>query len=81
MVSDIDKRNAVFLVYIAGYGHSGSTLLDMMLGSHTHIESMGEIKHFIQNPSIVAGNSKCACGQYARDCRYWNELTIDEGGG
>jgi hypothetical protein len=31
------------LVYIAGSGHSGSTLLDMCLGGHDQISSLGEV--------------------------------------
>lgn len=31
------------LVYIAGSGHSGSTLLDMCLGGHNQIASLGEV--------------------------------------
>jgi len=36
--------NKIKLIYILGLGHSGSTLLDFILGSHSKFESVGEIK-------------------------------------
>ncbi len=36
------------LVYIAGYGRSGSTLLDTVLSSHPQLEGVGEIKYLFQ---------------------------------
>ena len=31
------------ILYIAGLGHSGSTILDLSLGSHPDITGLGEI--------------------------------------
>ena len=36
------------VIYVVGNGHSGSTLLDLMLGSHSKIESVGELKKLPQ---------------------------------
>lgn len=53
-------------IYIAGRGHSGSTMLDGMLGNASNIESVGE---------LISGmgryDSLCSCGETFRDCQYW----------
>lgn len=55
-------------LYIAGRGHSGSTMLDGMLGNASNIESVGE---------LVSGMGKyealCSCGETFRDCPFWIE--------
>ena len=53
-------------IYISGRGHSGSTMLDAMLGNAADIESVGE---------LVSGMGRydglCSCGATFRDCQYW----------
>jgi hypothetical protein len=53
-------------VYIAGRGHSGSTVVDAMLGNEEGIESVGE---------LVAGmgryDERCSCGRRFAECPYW----------
>lgn len=58
-------------IYICSAGHSGSTLLDLMMGSHSNVESMGEISHLSKN---IALNTQCACGLPVRDCKTWRAV-------
>ena len=58
-------------VYICAAGHSGSTLLDLLLGTHSKIESLGEIS---QLPKEVALNRQCTCRQPVRSCPVWSEV-------
>ncbi|MCK6384177.1 MAG: sulfotransferase [Rhodocyclaceae bacterium] len=58
-------------LYICGAGHSGSTLLDMLLGSHSRIASLGEV---INLPMDLATNSTCTCGQKVCDCELWSAV-------
>lgn len=58
-------------VFVCSAGHSGSTLLDMMLGSHSTAESVGELIHL---PMDMALNNDCACGSAMRDCILWPEV-------
>jgi len=58
-------------VYICSAGHSGSTLLDLVLGSHSRIESLGEISFLPQNLAI---NLKCSCGKPVRECEVWKAI-------
>jgi hypothetical protein len=57
--------------YISSAGHSGSTLLDMMLGSHPRCESVGELIHL---PMDMALNSNCGCGQSMQNCSVWPQV-------
>lgn len=56
-------------LYICGAGHSGSTLLDMLLGSHSQIASLGEV---INLPMDWATNNRCTCGANVRECALWS---------
>jgi hypothetical protein len=55
-------------VYICSHRHSGSTLLDLLLGSHSRIESLGEISFLSQD---LALNLPCTCGVPIRECTVW----------
>ena len=61
-------------VYICSAGHSGSTLLDMLIGSHSKIESLGEITHL---PKNIALDTVCGCGIPVRKCSFWKK-TLDQ---
>lgn len=60
------------VIYIAGAGRSGSTVLDTILGNHPEIESLGEVVNAPrawENPSEY-----CACGIVAGNCPFWNDV-------
>ena len=59
------------LLYIAGYGRSGSTLLDAMLGSMPGVVGTGELTHLF---SGLAGGESCSCGLVLRDCPFWSKV-------
>lgn len=61
-------------VFICSAGHSGSTLLDLMLGAHSQIESLGEITHL---PKNLALNTPCTCGVAVRECGFWKAVIAD----
>lgn len=58
-------------IFICASGHSGSTLLDRLLGAHSKIESLGEISHLPKNLKL---NTQCTCGQPVRSCAVWQEV-------
>lgn len=58
-------------VYICSHRHSGSTLLDLLLGSHSRIESLGEISFLSQD---LALNVPCSCGSPVRECTVWRKV-------
>jgi hypothetical protein len=56
-----------------GYGHSGSTLLDILLGSHDHIFSAGEMVHY--DPMSSGEDDLCACGEKHNQCTHWIQVS------
>lgn len=61
------------LLYIAGSSHSGSTLLDMLLGSHPRIESVGEAKKIaaVAAQMRAGGEPLCTCRETVAACAFW----------
>lgn len=66
-----NRRTPTGLIYICSAGHSGSTLLDLLLGAHTRIESLGEISHLPKNLSL---NTDCCCGVPIKQCGVWKSV-------
>lgn len=59
------------IIYIAGYGRSGSTLLERILGSNEKIFGLGEVKFLIDS---ISHNKYCSCGEKINNCNYWSEV-------
>lgn len=60
------------ILYIAGYGRSGSTVLDTVLGAHPEVESVGEL---INAPRALFNPIEyCACGKPVGDCDFWSAV-------
>jgi hypothetical protein len=60
------------VVYIMAVGHSGSTILDIALGNHPRIESVGEVAKLHRFGWSGDPIRRCACGEKHADCPYWN---------
>jgi len=60
------------IVYIAGYGRSGSTLLARILGSHDNIVTVGELINFLN--LIDCDDSVCSCGEKIQHCMFWSGI-------
>lgn len=71
MASKLPKQDRPKLVYIAGYGRSGSTLLDTILGNHPHIFGAGELTWLFRD--AVTG-AQCTCGQPVVECCFWGKV-------
>ncbi len=63
------------LFYIAGLGHSGSTMLDMILGTSEKVVGLGEIMDMItwdqEKLDYELNHAGCSCGQMMKDCSFW----------
>ena len=64
------------LVYIGGYGHSGSTLLEYLLASSPEVVACGEV---VSVPRERGRKAKCTCGRLAQDCPVWGPLQTSPG--
>ena len=58
------------VVYIAGWGRSGSTLLDSLLGQIEGFFSTGELRYIWERG--VLGDWKCGCGRSVKRCEVWS---------
>lgn len=71
--------NQIRLIYILGGGHSGSTVLSMILGTAPPIFNAGEIKFYghhqdSESPRWQEVGNICMCGQAAARCPFWREV-------
>jgi UDP-N-acetylglucosamine transferase subunit ALG13 len=60
------------VLYIGGWGRSGSTLLDRMLGQVPGVVSVGELRELWQRGLVE--NRSCGCGAAFGDCSFWTEV-------
>ncbi len=64
------------IVFILGIGRSGSTLLDVTLGSHPKFIGLGEIYATLRNDFNIFNNTTrtCTCGNTVNKCPFWGEV-------
>jgi hypothetical protein len=67
------------VLYIGGYGRSGSTLLDRLLGLQEGCFSVGEMAHIWERG--VRQNQLCGCGKPFSDCEFWERVFKSAFGG
>jgi len=63
----MENNDKVRVVYIAGVGRSGSTLLGRVLSQSGDATFVGEARAL---PGQIS--SKCGCGKKVRECRFWS---------
>ena len=59
------------LLYIGGYGHCGSTLLEVLLTASPTVIGCGEVVVALH---VLAPERKCSCGRAAHDCPVWGSI-------
>ncbi len=62
------------VVYLAGSGHTGSTLLALFLDSHPRIVSVGETAFKRKQQRQRRTNVTCTCGLSYEDCPFWQQV-------
>lgn len=60
------------VIYIAGYGHSGSTLLNILLGQLPEVMGAGEL--FRLAGAAWPRQEFCSCGRSLPDCEVWRTI-------
>jgi hypothetical protein len=63
------------VIFIAGMGRSGSTLLDRLLGGAEGVCSVGELR-WIWSLGF-RDNQLCGCGERFRDCPFWRAVVAE----
>ena len=64
------------LIYIGGYGRSGSTLLEYLLTAHPEVVACGEIERHLR---VFTRRRACTCGESVRHCQVWGEFQHKSG--
>src|SRR5215216_4969809 len=75
----MSQVNGNKVLFIAGPGRSGSTLLDLLLGQIEGFYSTGELR-LIWSRSFRE-NQLCGCGKPFRACEFWTEVVKEAFGG
>ena len=60
-------KTCIKKIFILGSGHCGSTLLDLLLDSHSDIIGLGEFQHLKED-------TMCTCGHNVLDCVFWKNI-------
>jgi hypothetical protein len=68
----------VIIVFIGGFGRSGSTLLDRILGQIDGFFSVGEFRHIWQRSFLE--NQLCGCGEPFKSCHFWSAVSEEMSG-
>lgn len=71
--------DALVVLYVGGFGRSGSTLLELMLGAAVDVTSMGEVVHLWRRG--VERGELCGCGARFGNCPFWTEVGARAFGG
>jgi hypothetical protein len=73
MTPDLDPaRRRITVLFVAGAGRSGSTILDNILGQVPGIASVGELR-FVWERGLLEGRL-CGCGRTFRACPEWSAI-------
>ncbi len=67
------------VLFIGGFGRSGSTLLDRLLGQLPGFVSLGEVKYLWERGLLE--NQSCGCGEPFRTCPFWTAVGLRGFGG
>jgi hypothetical protein len=60
------------VLFVGGYGRSGSTVLDGLLDHVPGITAVGEFRHLFGR--ALHDNELCSCGRPFNDCAYWSAV-------
>jgi hypothetical protein len=73
------REDRVKVLYISGFGRSGSTVLGGVLGQIEGFFHGGELRHVWDRGLIK--NWLCGCGSPFKECEFWEEVFTDAFGG
>ena len=75
----LTNRAGPKVLYLAGVGRSGSTLIERIMGELPGFVNVGELV-FIWDRG-VRNDERCGCGERFSECRFWQEVGEEAFGG
>ena len=67
-----DMGTETTIVYIMGRGHSGSTILDLVMGNHEEMRTVGELTNGFRVAGVL-----CSCGARLDECEFWRDVRAE----
>ena len=67
--------NIPIVLYIMGTGRSGSTMLEILLGSAPDTFAAGELFNVLEDG--YSGDAMCSCGNLFSFCNVWSKVKLD----
>jgi hypothetical protein len=67
----IKDSKKIPVIMLVGEGHSGSTLLDLIMDSHSQVVGVGELSHYSKH---LNSGGLCSCGKQIKDCEFWQNV-------
>src|SRR5690606_32109791 len=72
LASGLGRSPMQKVLYIAGWGRSGTTVVDNILNEYPGVFATGELRYlFVRG---LAGRGRCGCGERVANCPLWNEV-------
>lgn len=68
------------VIFIASLSHSGSTLLDLILGGHPCFVGLGEVARVLKpGPTGLEKTRQalCSCGSRMDECVFWSKVAVE----
>ena len=62
------------IIYIMGLGHSGSTVLDLLLTTTRKAVGLGQVWNVLTEDAAQTRRRQCSCGASALDCEFWSPI-------
>lgn len=66
------ERHRVSTLFIGGVGRSGTTILELSLGTDPRVVSLGEVMHLWER--CLIGDERCGCGVVFSACPFWTKV-------
>lgn len=66
-----ENNKKIPVIMLVGDGHSGSTLLDLIMDSHSLVVGVGELSHYGKH---LNSGELCSCGKRIKDCGFWQNV-------
>jgi hypothetical protein len=78
----MSKGDMRTILFIVGLSHSGSTLLDLLLGAHSQCFSLGELKYLgqyardelLKKTGANRRANRCSCRALIWQCEFWMQV-------